>query len=47
VGVQFGGQIIGTQMGFGIVNVLDPQSNSQVSLIAQFQNILMVLFFSQ
>lgn len=45
VGVQFGGQIIGTQMGFGIVNVLDPQSNTQVSLVAQFQNIVMILFF--
>ncbi|MCX8084023.1 MAG: flagellar biosynthetic protein FliR [Calditerrivibrio sp.] len=45
VGVQFGGQIIGTQMGFGIVNVLDPQSNTQISLVAQFQNIVMILFF--
>jgi len=45
VGVQFGGQIIGFQMGFGVVNVLDPQTNSQVSIIAQFQNIVMVLIF--
>ncbi|MEF3255090.1 MAG: flagellar biosynthetic protein FliR [Deferribacterales bacterium] len=45
VGVQFGGQIIGIQMGFGIVNVLDPQTNTQVSLVAQFQNIVMILFF--
>jgi len=45
VGVQFGGQIIGTQMGFGIVNVLDPQNNSSISLVAQFQNIIMILFF--
>lgn len=45
VGVQFGGQVIGTQMGFGIVNVLDPQNNAQISLVAQFQNIIMILFF--
>jgi len=45
VGVQFGGQIIGFQMGFGVVNVLDPQTNSQVSIIAQFQNIVMILIF--
>jgi len=31
------------QMGFGIVNVIDPQSNDQVSIIGQFLNILAVL----
>jgi flagellar biosynthetic protein FliR len=45
VGVQFGGQIIGFQMGFGVVNILDPQTNSQISIIAQFQNIVMILIF--
>jgi flagellar biosynthetic protein FliR len=45
VGVQFGGQLIGFQMGFGVVNVLDPQTNTQVSIIAQFQNIIMILLF--
>ncbi|MGA1861736.1 flagellar biosynthetic protein FliR [Deferribacter thermophilus] len=44
-GVQFGGQLIGFQMGFGVVNILDPQTNTQVSIIAQFQNILMILIF--
>jgi flagellar biosynthetic protein FliR len=45
IGVQFGGQIIGFQMGFGVVNILDPQTNSQISIIAQFQNIVMILIF--
>ena len=44
-GVQLGGQIIGFQMGFGVVNVIDPQNNTQISIIAQFQNIVMVLIF--
>ncbi|MGA1847030.1 flagellar biosynthetic protein FliR [Deferribacter abyssi] len=44
-GVQFGGQLIGFQMGFGVVNILDPQTNTQVSIIAQFQNIIMILIF--
>jgi flagellar biosynthesis protein FliR len=43
VGIQFAGQIAGLQMGFGIVNVYDPQSGSQVSIIAQFLNILAIL----
>ncbi len=45
VAVQFGGQIMGFQMGFGVVNVLDPQTNTQISIIAQFQNIVMILIF--
>ncbi len=43
IGVQFAGQLAGLQMGFGIVNVIDPQSNDQVSIIGQFLNILAVL----
>ena len=44
-GVQLGGQIIGFQMGFAVVDVIDPQSNIQASIIAQFQNIIMILIF--
>jgi flagellar biosynthetic protein FliR len=34
-------------MGFGVVNVIDPQSGAQFSIIAQFQTIMaMLLFFS-
>lgn len=43
VGIQFAGQLAGLQMGFGIVNVIDPQSSEQVSIIGQFLNILAIL----
>jgi flagellar biosynthetic protein FliR len=42
---QFAGTIVGLQMGFGIVNVLDPQSNIQVSIIGQFMYIIALLIF--
>ncbi|WP_303849812.1 flagellar biosynthetic protein FliR [Seleniivibrio woodruffii] len=45
IGVQLGGQIIGTQMGFGVVNVFDPQANISISIISQFMNIAMILIF--
>lgn len=44
IGIQFAGQLAGLQMGFGIVNVIDPQSSEQVSIIGQFLNILAILF---
>lgn len=43
--VQFGGKIIGFQMGFAMANVLDPQSGSQTSLISQFQYVFAILIF--
>lgn len=43
IGVQFAGQLAGLQMGFGIINVIDPQSQEQVSVIGQFLNILAIL----
>jgi flagellar biosynthetic protein FliR len=43
--VQMAGQLVGFQMGFGIVNVIDPQTNSQVSIVAEFQNIIALLVF--
>lgn len=43
--VQFGGQLIGFQMGLGIVSVLDPQSETQISVVSQFQFVLAVLLF--
>ncbi len=45
IAIQLSGQIIDLQMGFGIVNVIDPMSNTQVSIIGQFQFILGVLIF--
>lgn len=43
--VQLAGTLVGFQMGFGIVNVLDPATRTQVSVIAQFENILAFLIF--
>jgi len=43
--IQLAGQIIDLQMGFGIVNVIDPVSNTQVSIIGQFQFVLGILIF--
>jgi flagellar biosynthesis protein FliR len=42
---QFAGQFIGYQMGFAIVNVLDPQSQEQVSIIGQFLFAVATLVF--
>ncbi len=43
--VQLGGQLIGFQMGFGIVNVMDPVTGSRFSIIAQVQNLIAILIF--
>jgi flagellar biosynthetic protein FliR len=43
--VEFGGTVIGYQMGFAAANVFDPQNQHQISLIAQFQNVLAILIF--
>lgn len=39
------GQLIDTQIGFGIVNVIDPQSSIQVPMMGNFMNILALLVF--
>jgi len=41
--VRMAGDIIGLQMGFAIVNVIDPNSTEQVSLIGEFKYILAIL----
>lgn len=43
--VQFGGTIVGYQMGFAAANILDPQHQQQVPLLSQFQNVFAILFF--
>lgn len=43
--VQVAGTMIDFQMGFGVVNVIDPQTQSQVSITAQFQNIFATFLF--
>ncbi|MDD3839694.1 MAG: flagellar biosynthetic protein FliR [Clostridia bacterium] len=39
------GQIIDTQIGFGIVNVIDPQNNIQVPIVGNLYNIIALLVF--
>jgi len=43
--VQLAGELAGVQMGFGIVNVIDPLTSVQVSLVGQFKFLLAVLLF--
>lgn len=43
--VQFGGRIIGFQMGFAMAEVVDPQNGAQTSLISQFQNVFAIFIF--
>ena len=43
--VQISGTLIDFQMGFGVVNVVDPQTEAQVSITSQFLNIISILLF--
>jgi flagellar biosynthetic protein FliR len=45
--IQVAGQMLDTQVGFGIVNVVDPQSGMQMPLLGNFlQMIFLLVFFS-
>ncbi len=44
-GVELSGQYLGIQMGFGIVNVIDPHTEQQISIIAQLQYLFAILIF--
>jgi len=44
-GIHLAGQIVGYQMGFAIVNVIDPYMNTQISIIARFKGLLALLIF--
>jgi flagellar biosynthetic protein FliR len=43
--VQFSGQMAGEQMGFGLVNAIDPTGSHQISVVAEMQYILSLLVF--
>ncbi len=43
--VEFGGTIIGYQMGFAAANVFDPQTQRQISVMSQFQSVFAILIF--
>lgn len=45
--IQLAGQLIDTQMGFGIMNVIDPMSGAQAPMIGNFKYILAMLVFLQ
>lgn len=39
------GQLIDSQIGFGVVHILDPQTNIQIPLVGNFNNVLAMVFF--
>ena len=43
--IYLGGQMIDMQMGFGIVNVIDPLSNIQIPIAGQFLYLIAILAF--
>ncbi len=45
IALQFAGQFIDVQMGFGIVNVVDPQFGNSVPIIGNFKYIFALLLF--
>jgi len=45
IAVQFGGGILGYQIGFALVNVVDPTTSDNVPIIGQFQVIIATLIF--
>jgi len=43
VSVQLAGHLIDMQIGFGLVNIVDPISGRQITVIGQFQYIIAIL----
>ncbi len=43
--VQLAGQIVGFQMGFSMINVIDPQSGTDLSIISQIAYLVVILIF--
>ncbi len=43
--VQFAGQVIGFQMGFSMINVVDPQSGVSISVLSQIGYLVVLLIF--
>ncbi len=44
-GIIFSGQVVGHLIGFGIINAMDPQSETQVPIIGQILNNLAIILF--
>jgi flagellar biosynthetic protein FliR len=45
VAVQFAGEMVGIDIGFGVVNVIDPMSEEQISVIGTFKNLIALVTF--
>jgi flagellar biosynthesis protein FliR len=45
VAVQFAGELVGIDIGFGVVNVIDPLSAEQISIIGTFKNLIAMVTF--
>lgn len=43
--MEIAGQVAGIQMGFAVANIIDPQTSSQISVLAQVYNIIGILLF--
>jgi len=43
--IQFSGQVAGEQMGFGLINAIDPTGPQQISVVAELQYLLAILVF--
>ena len=43
--VEFAGTVIGFQMGLAMANVLDPQSQEQISLVGRFESVTATLIY--
>ena len=44
-GVEFGGGLIGYQIGFAMVNIIDPTTSASVPIIGQFKLLIATLIF--
>jgi flagellar biosynthetic protein FliR len=44
-GVQFGGQLLGFQMGFGVANIIDPATGVETPVLSQMIYLMALLFF--
>ena len=44
-GIQFAGELIDLQVGFAIANVLNPQTQQNITIIGEFQLALATLIF--
>lgn len=45
MGIQFAGQILDIQIGFAVANVINPQTQEQVTVLGEFELALATLFF--